>query len=1747
MDLVRTFSSAGNDYKINEVIYHNNSSDTDGEDTVISIKQITCAKCGNPTHDINKDKGWFWEGPAIDPLTIPGLVRKGKCLLCPRMSKSGKSSPSNSPDDAHEEMRFENESVTSDSTRDISLPENMVKFSKHSLKKPQMVKRISDSSINNIHVHKPLKMMDHVHKPMKGLYMDEAKIPTNYEPQPDFTYENGVASEIEEASLIQMRLDDDDTTHDGTGSLVTEETFTDRESKEPKKSTKWFWEGFTNNKASAAETNDDQSVKSVSERNDDRADGQDNNSDSDTDPIKIQERSNGSFEAVLDGTEQDAKQVPRTAAEEEDQKIDHFQEDTNLNDEPNQGEQVVIKELSNGSFEAMYDECQKELTSNTKEVSEVKRSESVVGNESMAESEKDKFEVKLDTDGDQLMIGNDAGWNIFLKDQDDVSVMDDSNDDVSVISTMLKKKGLNSILTSKDIVHAPKRYREHRGVPFTPGKKNTSKNNRLGKVLKGKNRGANSSALKEDSDSSHSEVKEVGMVVHDTKNTSYDRNEISELSEYNRVENSGVLEFKKGTNSGDNLNDEIQMIYEEDREKVSEIFSDSNNKEDMQGENPDMYQGDSSTDSNIKTNQDVLTSEILQDLEFDEVVEDMHILEDEINNEEIKKVNDDERNSMLQNERYIRPTDNLNADGIMKDTDYKKCGKKIGFLKKISLLKKRTYQNEKNDPLVDSPNHNLEVKAIITQFDEQDELAGNENEVKSENLVVTRKDALRQLKKSGKEIEVDKLVDILRNFVEDDELILKTLSKIQSLSGYKFESFVTSRKGVSAVVSVMAKLVYNVNVQVEACKALQLLAKHSHNAQEQITDEFGIDTILLSLKTHISRPELQAQAFLTLSNMLYKNEHNRVICETRNVIDMMITTISVYKDDVNVQIGAFTLFKAFAVLSTTNKAKIGTAIVHIINVIKAFKIEPTLQTIALDVLAILAENGVNRDALVTFKGLPQVISTMKVLKCFGVQYNGCLVLERMVKGSLNNCQMVVANDGIDLLFRVMQFHQDNSLMVERVFSTLAEILTIINTGSGDPLDEKVMGKLVKMVIKAISSKNHHDSPGVQGQGCFLLAALAHKNRHCQNSIAKFSAFKFIAAAMDTHSAEVVHEGGNKAIASLTLNHCSNQDTARRANVIESIINSMKFHMQNANVQVQGTAALRHISQENNLNVESILEMNGITLIAEAAHNYPQIASIQENSLACLWNWLDEKESDRKLLTSLGGVELALIAMETHKSSSAVQEHGCTLLWTIAQDNLLNQLDIALKEGVQTVMQALIQHVENACVQAQGFWLFYNLAKGNPTVQEAILEAKALDVIVAGMEEHDHNVLVQQMGWETIWMLAIDHEKKSNSQPNGVFQTILVCMKKFSDHGGLQDMACQAFHNMILSSSDNIRQIVQHGGIKYVVMAMREHSHILALQENALIVLERALAQSPVNQKNIQAVDGIYPVLKCFKKFPENAYITELAIALIIGLVSGNSENKDTIESLGGINAIVAGMRVHRGAARVQENGCRALWLLAANNPINKISIASAKGIEAIVGAMEMYPLNTSLQKKACGALWSLSYNSVTNQVAIAHCDGLSAIIKVMRSHQQTLELQEQAMRALLNLASKNEANQLRIAVEGGIDIIISAMLTHTQAPTLQEKACEVLWALSLKDDVVQIQIGNKGGIAVIVNAMNDHLEIVGVQEKALWVLLNLVKNQQVRNTMVKMNVKPVVIQAGRLFPEKCGNKVKELLFTLRYN
>ena len=85
-----------------------------------------------------------------------------------------------------------------------------------------------------------------------------------------------------------------------------------------------------------------------------------------------------------------------------------YREESDFSGESYSRENICVQPTSDTPTSTKSNEIENEMIEKTNN-----NSVSVVGDETMVDSEKEKIEVKYNTDGDQLMIEDDAGWNVL--------------------------------------------------------------------------------------------------------------------------------------------------------------------------------------------------------------------------------------------------------------------------------------------------------------------------------------------------------------------------------------------------------------------------------------------------------------------------------------------------------------------------------------------------------------------------------------------------------------------------------------------------------------------------------------------------------------------------------------------------------------------------------------------------------------------------------------------------------------------------------------------------------------------------------------------------------------------------------------------------------------------------------------------------------------------------------------------------------------------------------------------------------------------------------------------------------------------------------------------------------------------------------------------------------------------------------------------------------------------------------------
>jgi tellurite resistance protein len=102
------------------------------------------------------------------------------------------------------------------------------------------------------------------------------------------------------------------------------------------------------------------------------------------------------------------------------------------------------------------------------------------------------------------------------------------------------------------------------------------------------------------------------------------------------------------------------------------------------------------------------------------------------------------------------------------------------------------------------------------------------------------------------------------------------------------------------------------------------------------------------------------------------------------------------------------------------------------------------------------------------------------------------------------------------------------------------------------------------------------------------------------------------------------------------------------------------------------------------------------------------------------------------------------------------------------------------------------------------------------------------------------------------------------------------------------------------------------------------------------------------------------------------------------------------------------------------------------------------------------------------------------------------------------------------------------------------MQAHADAATVQEKGCGVLSNLSATDEASKIRIVEEEALDAIVMAMVLHSDNGAVQDRACSVLKRLAIEPNLKQ-MQAANVAELVEQALANFPDRCGDKAKQIL------
>ena len=148
--------------------------------------------------------------------------------------------------------------------------------------------------------------------------------------------------------------------------------------------------------------------------------------------------------------------------------------------------------------------------------------------------------------------------------------------------------------------------------------------------------------------------------------------------------------------------------------------------------------------------------------------------------------------------------------------------------------------------------------------------------------------------------------------------------------------------------------------------------------------------------------------------------------------------------------------------------------------------------------------------------------------------------------------------------------------------------------------------------------------------------------------------------------------------------------------IEAVVEAMKAHLSNPDVQHQGCGALGNIAVNADNNV-LVAKAGGIGAVVEAMKAHPSIADVQHRGCGALMSIAGNADNE-VLVARAGGIEAVVGAMKAHPSNADVQWDGLGALVNIGWSSTKICQCIVNAGGKDMVMQAQSLHHSHSGVQ-----------------------------------------------------------------------------------------------------------------------------------------------------------------------------------------------------------------------------------------------------------------------------------------------------------------------------------------------------------------------------------------------------------------------------------------------------------------
>eukprot|EP00934_Nitzschia_sp_Nitz4_P008213 Nitzschia sp. Nitz4//scaffold1_size375055//185340//189218//NITZ4_000274-RA/size375055-processed-gene-0.362-mRNA-1//1//CDS//3329541039//8203//frame0 len=452
----------------------------------------------------------------------------------------------------------------------------------------------------------------------------------------------------------------------------------------------------------------------------------------------------------------------------------------------------------------------------------------------------------------------------------------------------------------------------------------------------------------------------------------------------------------------------------------------------------------------------------------------------------------------------------------------------------------------------------------------------------------------------------------------------------------------------------------------------------------------------------------------------------------------------------------------------------------------------------------------------------------------GSEYNGPIVTEgagalAAVMHCLQDYSISLPEDDIDLIISILDICIEYDEKNYVVFDRFLDVVLSLCFMAKEVLIQ--FGVIVVVIDCMVESEGNLD---IQQKGCAILAMLAStENLQVNLTIAETDGIDMIISALAGFTEnEQIQTDSCRALSHLSIDHESRMLISSQGGLM-LLVNAMNKYPENVDLLEAASAALLNLTADVEDSV--LLSANVVETIVTTMKKHSQSARIQEKSLGVLQNVSMRSKDAKKQISEAGGIEAVTTAIREFMGSPAVLERAFTTTWSLAVLDE-NQVLFAGDGGVSLVVNGMMANITSEKVQKQACGCLCTLSS-NSDNKTLIRDVGGVDAIVYAMWAHYKSDSLLVEACRALSSLAVNIQTNEVMiVSEGEVSAIMSAMRRFPHSEKLQENACVVLRNFLLSAdnatiirreSAELQTLLNHASTRFPATCGDRATQILA--------------------------------------------------------------------------------------------------------------------------------------------------------------------------------------------------------------------------------------------------------------------------------------------------------------------------------